>query len=140
MGQRTKEFIKGDNMTYKNIVKLCKQFNIVPIEKDFFKKGISASGWIVNDFDSCMWTEAGLSFDGGRHCSSLAFIENIHHLGMNKNQIWDSIAEAIEFEGKDIYECDCGECKDGTNNIKKSLINKTKSFLKESKHEKSISS
>ena len=41
----------------------------------------------------------------------------------NQNTDTREIAEAIEFEGKDIYECDCGECKDGTNNIKKSLIN-----------------
>tara|TARA_R100000808_G_scaffold11378_1_gene29247 strand:- start:2671 stop:2772 length:102 start_codon:yes stop_codon:yes gene_type:complete len=31
---------------------------------------------------------------------------------MTKSQIWDSIAESIKFEGNDVDECDCNNCKE----------------------------
>ena len=102
-------------MSYNQIVELCKQHHIIPIDKDLFSKDKNG-GWVIDYLDwggdSCMWTEKGYAFDGGRHCSSLAFIENDHHSGMTKSQVWDSIAEDIKFEGKDVTKCECNNCKE----------------------------
>lgn len=99
-------------MKHNQIVDLCNKFNVVPIDKDFFFKDKNGE-WIIDSLDCCMWTKKGFSFDGGRHCSSLAFIENAYHSGMTKSQIWDSIAESIKFEGNDVDKCNCNDCKKG---------------------------
>ena len=98
-------------MRYNQIVELCKQHHIVPIKKDYIFKDKNGK-WDLIHLDACMWTEKGYSFDGGRHCSSLAFIQNDYHSDMTKSQVWGSIAESIKFEGQDVTECECNDCKE----------------------------
>ena len=99
-------------MKHNKIVELCKQYHIIPIAKDFIFKD-NEGKWNVDVIDCCMWTEKGYSFDTCRHCSNLSFIENDHHSGMTKIQVWDSIAEDIIFEGNDVGECECDDyCKE----------------------------